>query len=144
MIDKKIMSENSQNADFELFEKISNKYFLELEQNVPHIQQTLFDLQNEYYKLWKNYLTSQLSLQKEFFTKSGFDYSLPTSAKEIIENMSEETIKFRSILHKMTIGNIEQGKNYAKTLNDNSNTFADLNRKIIDNWISMFKTNQNS
>ena len=143
MTAKKIMSENSQNADFELFEKITNKYFLELEQNVPHIQQTLFDLQNEYYKLWKNYLTSQLSLHKEFFTKSGFDYSLPTPAKEIIENMSEETIKFRSILHKMTIANIEQGKNYAKTLNDNSNTFVDLNRKIVDNWISMFKTNQN-
>lgn len=35
------MSENSQNNDFELFEKINKKYFLELEQNVPHIQQTL-------------------------------------------------------------------------------------------------------
>ena len=44
----------------------------------------------------------------------------------------------------MTIANIEQSKNYAKTLNDNSNTFTDLNRKIMDNWISMFKANQNS
>ena len=138
------MSKNSQNNDFELFEKINQKYFLEIEQNVPHIQQTLFDLQNEYYKLWKNYLTSQLSLQKEFFSKSGFDYSFPDTAKDIIENMSDETIRFRSILHKMAIANIEQSKNYAKTLNDNSGTFVDLNKKIMDNWISMFKTNQNS
>ncbi|KEQ57198.1 hypothetical protein SCCGRSA3_01582 [Marine Group I thaumarchaeote SCGC RSA3] len=138
------MSEESQNNDFELFEKINKKYFLELEQNVPHIQQTLFDLQNEYYKLWKNYVTSQLSLQKEFFNKSGLDYSFPDTAKDIIENMSDETIKFRSILHKMTIAHIEQGKNYAKTLNDNSNIFTNLNRKILQNWISMFKTNQNS
>ena len=138
------MSENHQNNDFELFEKINQKYFLEIEQNVPHIQQTLFDLQNEYYKLWKNHITSQLSLQKEFFNKSGFDYSFPDTAKEIIENMSEETIKFRSLLHKMMIANIEQSKNYAKTLNDNSGTFVDLNKKIVENWISMFKTNQNS
>ena len=138
------MSKNSQNNDFELFEKINQKYFLEIEQNVPHIQQTLFDLQNEYYKLWKNYLTSQLSLQKEFFSKSGFDYSFPDTAKDIIENMSDETIRFRSILHKMAIANIEQSKNYAKTLNDNSGTFIDLNKKIMDNWISMFKINQNS
>ena len=138
------MSENSQNNDFELFEKINKKYFLEIEQNVPHIQQTLFDLQNEYYKLWKNYVTSQLSLQKEFFNKSGLDCSVPDTAKDIIENMSDETIKFRSILHKMTIANIEQGKNYAKTLNDNSGTFVDLNKKIMSNWISMLKTNQNS
>ncbi|WP_428324138.1 hypothetical protein [Nitrosopumilus sp.] len=138
------MSEHSKSNDFELFEKINKKYFLELEQNVPHIQQTLFDLQNEYYKLWKNYVTSQLSLQKEFSDKYGFDYSFPDTAKDIIENMSDETIKFRSILHKMIIANIEQSKNYAKTLNDNSNTFVDLNKKMIQNWISMFKTNQNS
>lgn len=138
------MSEKSQNDDFELFEKINQKYFLEIEQNVPHIQQTLFDLQNEYYKLWKNYVNSQLSIQKEFLNKSGFNYSFPDTAKDIIENMSEETIKFRSLLHKMALANIEQSKNYAKTLNENSNTFVDLNRKIMDNWISMFKTNQNS
>ena len=138
------MSKNSQNNDFELFEKINQKYFLEIEQNVPHIQQTLFDLQNEYYKLWKNYVNSQLSLQKEFFSKSGFDYSFPDTAKDIIQNISDETIRFRSILHKMAIANIEQSKNYAKTLNDNSETFVDLNKKIMDNWISMFKTNQNS
>ena len=137
------MSKNSQNDNFELFEKINQKYFLEIEQNVPHIQQTLFDLQNEYYKLWKNYVNSQLSLQKEFFNKSGLDYSFPDTAKDIIENMSDETIKFRSLLHKMTVTNIEQNKNYAKTLNDNSNTFVDLNKKIIENWVSMFKTNQN-
>ncbi|QDI88061.1 hypothetical protein Nisw_00205 [Candidatus Nitrosopumilus sp. SW] len=136
------MSEKYQNDNFELFEKINKKYFLELEQNVPHIQQTLFDLQNEYYKLWKNYVTSQLSLQKEFIHKSGFDYSFPGNVKDIIENMSDETIKFRSIFHKMTITNIEQGKNYAKTLNDNYNTFVDLNRKILQNSISLFKTNQ--
>lgn len=138
------MSEKLQNDDFELFEKINQKYFLEIEQNVPHIQQTLFDLQNEYYKLWKNYVNSQLSIQKEFSNKSGFDYSFPDSAKDIIENVSEETIKLRSILHKMIITNIEQNKNYVKTLNENSNTFVDLNKKIMDNWISMFKTNQNS
>ena len=137
------MSEKSQNDDFELFEKINQKYFLEIEQNVPHIQQTLFDLQNEYYKLWKNNVNSQLALQKEFFNKSEFDYSFPKTAREIIENMSEETIKFRSLIHKMIITSIEQNKNYAKTLNDNSNTFVDLNKKIIENWVSMFKTNQN-
>ncbi|WP_428326988.1 hypothetical protein [Nitrosopumilus sp.] len=132
----------SENSNFELFEKISKKYFLEIEQNVPHIQQTLFDLQNEYYKLWKNYVTSQLSLQKEFFNKSGFNYSFPDDTKNIIENMSDETIKFRSIFHKMTIANIEQGKDYAKTLNDNSDTFVNLNKKIMQNWISMFNPNQ--
>jgi hypothetical protein len=136
------MSEKPGNDDFELFENIYKKYFLELEQNVPHIQQTLFDLQNEYYKLWKNCMTSQLSLQKEFFEKSEFNYSFPNVSKDIIRNMSDETIKFRSILHKLIIANIEQTKNYVKTLNDNSETFVDLNKKIMENWIFIFKNKQ--
>ena len=123
-------------------DNISKKYFLELEQNIPHIQQTLFDLQNEYYKLWKDNFMSQLLLQKEFFNKSELDNFIPKNFKEIFENMSDETIKFRSIIHKMTITNIEQGKNYAKTLNDNSNTFIEINRKFLENWISILKINQ--
>ncbi len=136
------MSSNFKTDDFEIFENISKKYFLELEQNIPHIQQTLFDLQNEYYKLWKDNFMSQLLLQKEFFNKSELDNFIPKNFKEIFENMSDETIKFRSIIHKMTITNIEQGKNYAKTLNDNSNTFIEINRKFLENWISILKINE--
>ena len=134
------MNENtsSQKNDFELFENISKKYFLEIEQNVPHIQQTLFDLQNEYYKVWKNFINSNLSLQKEFSNKSGFDFVLPDATKDFIENMAEETIKFRSAYHKITITTIEHVKNNAKTWNENANTFVDLNRKIMQFWLSAF------
>ncbi|KAF6244392.1 hypothetical protein [Nitrosopumilus sp. b2] len=132
------MSDKPKHSDFELFEKISKKYFLELEQNVPHIQQTLFDLQNEYYKVWKNFVNSNLSLQKEFLTTSGLDSKLPDATKDIIENIADETIQFRSILHKITISNIEYGKNYAKKLNDNADAFVDLNRKITQYWASAF------
>ncbi len=138
------MSEKSQNTDFEFFEKLTKKYFLELEQNVLHIQQTLFDLQNEYYKLWKNHVLSQISLQKEFFIKSGFNYSLPNTTKDMIENTSVQTIHLSSIFHKMIITNIEQGKNYVKTFNENLEIFVNLNRKMIQNWISVFNSNQNN
>ena len=40
----------SESKDFEILDKSNNKYFTELEHSVPHIQQTLFDLQNECYK----------------------------------------------------------------------------------------------
>ncbi|AFS80904.1 hypothetical protein NKOR_05090 [Candidatus Nitrosopumilus koreensis AR1] len=134
----------SQTDNFELFEKISKKYFVELEQNVPHIQQTLFDLQNEYYKVWKNYVNSNILLQKEFSTRSGFGPKFSDDVKEIIENMSDETIKFRSIFHKIAIANIEHGKSYAKTLNDNAYTFADLNKKIMKYWISVLSPYSNN
>lgn len=36
----------SETEDFEVLDKLNDKYFTELETSVPHVQQTLFDLQN--------------------------------------------------------------------------------------------------
>ncbi len=131
----------SENKDFEILDKLNNKYFTELEVSVPHIQQTLFDLQNEFYKTWRNAITSNTSLYKEFLSDMGF--SFPKSAQDLVENMSDEALKFRSIYNKLTISNVESVKNSAKTWNDNADTFMDLNRKIMHYWLSVFSPKRN-
>ncbi len=132
------MSENIDSKNFDVLDQLNNKYFLELEHSVPHIQQTLFDLQNEFYKTWKNAVTANTSLYKEFMSNSGYDYTFSKSTKDILENMSEEGLKFRSICNKLTISNIETLKNSAKTWNDNAESFIDLNRKIMHYWLEAF------
>jgi hypothetical protein len=84
----------SENKDFEILDKLNNKYFTELETSVPHIQQTLFDLQNEFYKTWRNAITANTTLYKEFLNNSGSAF--PKSAQDLVENVSEEALKFRS------------------------------------------------
>ncbi len=122
--------------DTDVIDTISKKYFSEIEHWVPHFQQTMFDLQNEVYKSWKNIINANISLHKEFLEKSGLHY--PDSAKSIFESMSEETIKFRELYHKTTVSSIESGKKSIKTWNDNSDSFLDLNRKIMNYWLSAF------
>ncbi len=131
----------SENKYFEILDKLNNKYFTELETSVPHIQQTLFDLQNECYKTWRNTITANTSLYKEFLSDSGLNF--PKSARDIVESMSEEALKFRSAYNKLAISNIESIKNTAKTWNDNAETFADLNRKIMHYWLSAFSPKRN-
>jgi hypothetical protein len=131
----------SENKDFEILDKLNNKYFTELETSVPHIQQTLFDLQNEFYKTWRNAITANTILYKEFLNNSGSAF--PKSAQDLVENVSEEALKFRSIYNKLTISNIESIKNTSKTWNDNAETFVDLNRKIIHYWLSVFSSKRN-
>ncbi|NND86250.1 MAG: hypothetical protein HKM23_02745 [Nitrosopumilus sp.] len=128
----------SQKGNLNLFDKISQKYFLELETSVPHIQQTLFDLQNEWYKAWKNTVNASLSLQKEFQEHYGYDFKIPDAAKVILENLSEEVLKYRNISNKIAITSIEASKKNAKTINDNADIFIDLNRKIMQYWLSVF------
>jgi hypothetical protein len=131
----------SENKDFEILDKLNNKYFTELETSVPYIQQTLFDLQNEFYKTWRNAITANTTLYKEFLNNSGSAF--PKSAQDLVENVSEEALKFRSIYNKLAISNIESIKNTSKTWNDNAETFVDLNRKIMHYWLSVFSSKRN-
>lgn len=131
----------SENKDFKILDKLNNKYFTELEASVPHIQQTLFDLQNEFYKTWRNTITANTTLYKEFLNNSGSAF--PKSAQDLVENVSEEALKFRSIYNKLAISNIESIKNTSKTWNDNAETFVDLNRKIMHYWLSVFSSKRN-
>ena len=125
------MDESKEIPDnFEIIEQIYKKYFSEVENSVPHIQQVLFDLQNESYKTWKNAVNANISLQKEFVKSSNFNFTIPESYKSLIENMSEETVKYRSLCNKIIISTIESGKKNVKTWNDNTDIFMDLNRKI--------------
>ena len=131
----------SENKDFEILDKLNNKYFTELESSVPHIQQTLFDLQNECYKTWRNTITANTSLYKEFLTDSGLNF--PKSAQDIVESVSEEALKFRNVYNKLAISNIESIKNTAKTWNENAEEFTNLNRKIMRYWLSAFSPKRN-
>ena len=139
------MSESKETkGNFEVVEQIVKKYFSEIEHAVPHIQQSLFDLQNESYKTWKNAVDANILLQKEFLAKSGFNYVIPDSAKSILENMLREAVKFRELSNKVTVSNIESVKNNFKSWNNNAESFVDLNRKIMNYWTSALlpKTNQ--
>jgi len=138
------MSENKESkGNFEIVEQINKKYFTELELSVPHLQQSLFDLQNECYKTWKNSVTANIEFQKEFLSTSGFNYVIPDTAKTILENMSEEAVKYRGYCNKITIANIESTKKNVKTLNDSAELFIDLNRKIMHYWVSAFFPKRN-
>ncbi len=119
-------------------DRISQKYFSEIEQYVPHLQQSLFDYQNEYYKIWKNFVNSNISLCENLGTQFGF--TLPESNQKLIENINNEIVQYRSSCHKIIIKSIESGKDYAKIWNDNVQFFDELNQKIIQNLLSLFTT----
>jgi hypothetical protein len=126
----------TENNSFDVLDEINKKYFTELEHWVPHIQQTLFDLQNEFYKSWRNTVTANTSLYKEYINTSEFE--MPNATNDILKSMSEEGLKYREVCNKLAISNIESVKNSAKTWNDNADTFVELNRKIMHFWLSAF------
>jgi hypothetical protein len=134
------MSETSHDSkdDSDVIDQVAKKYFLEIEHSVPHMQQVLFDFQNECYKTWKNAINANISLHKEFLDKSGLDYAASDAMKSLVGTVGEEALKYRAYCKNITIANIESAKQNTKTLNDNTELFADLNRKMMHYWMSTF------
>jgi len=122
--------------NFAAFQQSSNKYFADVENSVQRYQQATSDLQDEYIKAWKNVVNANISLQKEFANKTGFNSNLPEATQNVIENITENVIKTRSVRDQIAVATIEATKKNIKTWNDNANTFADLNRNIMQSWIS--------
>ena len=131
----------AETINFDVLDDLNKKYFTELEHWVPHIQQTLFDLQNEFYKSWRNAVTANTSLYKEFINTSGIE--LPKAGNDILKSMGDEGLKCRTVCNKLAISNIESMKNSAKTWNDNADSFVELNRKIMHYWLSAFSPKRN-
>lgn len=126
--------------DSDVVDRVAKKYFLEIETSVPHMQQVLFDYQNECYKTWKNVISANISLHKEFLEKSGLDSGVTNAAKSLVENVSEEALRYRAYSKKIAIANIGTAKQNVKTLNDNAELFTDFNRKMMRYWMSAFSS----
>jgi len=124
--------------DSEIIEKISKKYFSEIEYYVPHLQQSLFDFQNEFCDTWKNFVNSNISLYNNFGTQSGLNSILSKPSQKLIEDINNEIIQYRSMYHKIIIKSIESGKENVKVWNDNAKIIDELNEKAIKFWSDMF------
>ncbi len=122
--------------NFAAFQQSSNKYFADVENSVQRYQQATSDLQDEYIKAWKNVVNANISLQKEFANKTGCNSNLPEATQNVIEKITESVIKTRSVRDQIAVATIEATKKNIKAWNDNANTFADLNRNIMQSWIS--------
>jgi len=123
--------------NFVIFQQSVDKYFSQVEQSVSRYFQAITDLQEEYIHAWRNSIKANFSLQKEFATKSGLDITMPEASKKLFRDMNDEFLKTRSVRDQIGIATIETAKKNVKTFSDNANAFADLNRDIMQSWISL-------
>ncbi len=123
--------------NFVSYQQSIDKYFTQVEQSISRYSQAITDFQEEYIHAWRNAIKANFSLQKEFATKSGLDVTLPETSKKMFSDMTDEFLKTRSVRDQIAIATIETAKKNVKTYSDNASAFADLNRDIMQSWISL-------
>jgi len=120
-----------------------NKLFNGIKHSVPQYHQSITNVQQEYLQAYENVVDSTITLQKEYVRKAGIAANVPQATLKVIHDTTEEFVKAASIQNQVTLATIDATQQNIKTFNDNAKSFADLNRNILQSWISAFTTKNN-
>ncbi len=136
---KNVTTTNSKDV-FSVCQENVDKLFSGIRQSVPQYHQSITNVQQEYLQAYENVIDSTITLQKEYVKKAGIAANIPEATLKVIHDTTEEFVKAASIQNQITLATIDATQQNIKTFNDNAKSFADLNRNILQSWISAFTT----
>jgi hypothetical protein len=132
---KDIFAVNKQTVD---------KYFEGIKKSIPQYLQSITNVQQEYIQACENMFNSAIALQKEYARKAGITTNVPEATLKVIRDTTEELVKATTIQNQVVLATIDGAQQNIKTFNENAKSFADLNKNILNSWISTFTTKQNN
>ena len=141
------MSKNEQTPGtkdlFSVYQENVDKLFSGIRHSVPQYHQSITNVQQEYLQAYENIVDSTITIQKEYAKKAGIATNIPQATLKVIHDTTEEFVKVASIQNQITLATIDATQQNIKTFNDNAKSFADLNRNILQSWITAVTTKNN-
>jgi len=136
-------TQNTVKDIYGVYQQNVDKLFAGIRQQVPRYHQSVTNVQQEYLQAVENIFNSSVTLQKEFARKAGITTNVPDAALKVVRDTTEELVKASTIQNQIALATIDAAQQNIKTFNDNAKAFADLNKNILQSWISAF-TNRNN
>ena len=128
---------------FSVYQENVDKMFNGVKQSVPQYHQSISNVQQEYLQAFENMVDSSIAIQKEFVIKAGIASDVPSTTLKVIDDTTEEFVKASSIQNQIVLASIDATQQNIKTFNDNAKSFVELNKNILQSWISAFATKNN-
>ena len=128
---------------FSIYQENVDKMFNGVRQSVPKYHQSITNVQQEYLQAFENMIDSSITLQKEFVVKAGIVSDVPSASLKVIDDTTEEIVKASSIQNQVLLASIDATQQNIKTFNDNAKSFIELNKNILQSWISVFTAKNN-
>ena len=126
-----------------VYQQNVDKFLDTVKQSVPRYHQSVTNAQQEYVEACENVINSTITLQKEFSRKAGITTNVPEAALKVIRDTTEEAVKVTSVQNQISLAAIDATQQNIKTFNDNAKAFADLNKNILQSWLSAFTIAKN-
>ena len=128
---------------FDVYKKNVEKYFENAVDSIPQNLQSWTNIQSEWYKAWKTAINSAISLQQEFAKKTGIDTDISEAAKTAIVDTNKQFIKAKSVQNQIIQATASAIQKNIQTWNNSASAFTDLNKNILQSWISTFTQPRN-
>ena len=120
------------------------RFFDEIEKTSPKYQQSVAKLQQDYIDAWKTVINSAISLEEEYAIKAGYKTQVPDSVLKTIRDITDISLQAYANQNKINVNTSEATKQAFKTFNQNTKSFATLNKEIMGYIMSVFEQKLNS
>ena len=134
---------NQSNSVYSIYQQNVQKYFESISKNTPQYFQATTHFQEECMKAAQKSFDAAITMQQEFAQKSGLSVNIPDAAKSVIVDSNKQIIQASSIQNQIAKTVMDATTQNVKAFNDNVNAFTDLNKNIIQSWISTFTPTKN-
>ena len=128
---------------FDVYKQNVEKYFENAIDSIPQNLQSWTNIQSEWYKAWKTTIKSAISLQQEFAKKTGINTDISEAAKTVIVDTNKQIIKAKSVQNQIIQATTSAIQKNIQTWNNSASAFTDLNKNILQSWISTFTQPRN-
>ncbi len=116
---------------FSVCKKNVDEFFSEIEKSTPRYQQSAAKLQQDYLNAWKSVINSAISLEQEYAAKAGFTVDVPEATLSAIREVTQQAIKAYEVQNKIVMDTAEATNQAFNAFNENTKSFASLNRNIM-------------
>jgi hypothetical protein len=123
---------------FSIYEQSINSSFATIHREIPKYHQSITDLQQQCIQTYENTMKSIVSIQKEIVNRAGINANIPDAAINVIRDTNDGINKVYSVQNQIVQTALDATKQNIKVINDNTKAFTDLNKNIIQSWISVF------
>ena len=126
------------NDVFSAVEETVEKQIQATEKSFPNYQTSVTSLQQEYVEAFQNIVDSTIALQREFANKTGINTALPEATESVVNKTNEQISKVQDVQNKVPLATIDATRQNIKIFNENAKAFADLNKSVMQSWITAF------
>ena len=115
------------------------EFFSEIKKLTPLYQQSIATLQQDYVESWKNVINSAIALEQEYANKAGLNTNVPEATLKMIRDITEQAIKAYEDQNKIALDATKETTKVFNVFNENTKSFASLNRNIMLSIMSVFQ-----